>query len=376
MKTRKIVKKLAAFALSCAFAFSAVPVFAHGHGEGDSDHEENSRQTPSFLSVTGEVKEISDVHDNEGEVVYREKYITIEGEGTTVLHTNYHTYILGKAIEVGDTVTAYFAANAPALAIYPPRHTVRLIVNGEFANVKIDRFHANADFEGDLVSADGQLRLNFTEQTPILLQDGQDFRKSTEELGLNLKEELDGRLLVVTYGPATFSMPAITIPGEDGSNVSIVVLFEIPVTGPHTLSPEDLPQVEDPNLLEKHVTAEYGIYVNEQLIEQTWREIDGAFYVPFRAVVDALGFGETIVWNSETRTITVRNEAKTITFTIGTDSYRVGDEGLVINNLGHPPIIIQGSTYVPMQFFRVVFGMNNAHLHAGEIHINNSEAME
>jgi len=375
MKTKTIMKKMAAAVLSCTFIFSALPVFADETDANGYDQEDNlTAQTPSFLSVTGEVTEISNVYNNEGEPVYGQLLITIEGEGTTVLHSDYFTFLLGGAIDIGDTITGFYAADTFAPAIYPPRYTVRLIVNGEFDNVKIDRFHASVDFDGALVSADGQLRLNFTDESSVLLQDGQDFRQSTEDLGLDLMEELDGRLLVVTYGPATFSIPAMTIPGADGSNVSIIVLFEIPVTGPLVLSPEDLPQVEDNNLNEELAFNNYGIYVNEELIEQTWREIDGAFYVPFRAVVDALGFGDTIEWNGATRVVTVSNGEATILFRIDTNQFLVDGEDII--EFEYPSVIIQGSTYVPMQFFRLVFGMNNAFLHAGEIHINNLETME
>ncbi|MCL1998720.1 MAG: copper amine oxidase N-terminal domain-containing protein [Turicibacter sp.] len=203
-----------------ALVFYAIPVAALERGV-------------SFGSFEGEITEITPVYGTDGEPVYGEYFVTIEGEGTVTFHVNYYTFVLGEELSVGDTIVGFYDDNLPMIMIYPPRHRATLIVNGEFYNVALARFQLT---DGNLVSTDGLLQLNFTDDSEIILQDGQNFRDAIAGLEDNLLTALEGRLLVVTYGPATMAIPAMTIPGEDGSNVSIVVLFEPIATGPAELA--------------------------------------------------------------------------------------------------------------------------------------------
>ena len=355
----------------------------------DSDDTDSGRDedyarpaAPSFISREGIVKDIT---RSEGEGVYK---IRIEGEeGTTVFIKDFMTLVLGaQEIEEGDRITGYFGVDAPMILIYPPQHNVQLIVNyrhrPEYENVKIDRFHLNDGREA-LLSADGMLQLNFTDQTQIILQDGRDFRQDLENIrreyeelgiepptGLGLLDALDGRLLVVTYGATTRSIPAQTIPGEDGTGLKIIVLFERAVTLPGFGLDIDLPQVEDPNLMERTLNQ---IVVNGEVIEAQWQRINGAYFVPFRAVVNALGFGGTVEWDAETRTVRVSNGEAQINFTIDQTQYHVNGE---VVELAYPSKIVDGRTYVPFRFFAQVFGMNNAYHFEGQVVIDNEEPMQ
>ena len=363
--------------------------------EGD---DEVTALPQGFLSITGTVTEITPFYDTDGEAVPSAKFIRIEGEdGTTVFRTDFNTFILGaQDIEAGDNIAGYFP-HGPMTMIYPPQHLVYLIVNyrhrPEHEEVKIDRFNLNED--GVLVSADGMLQLNFTDQTPILLQDGRDFREDIaeirrqyEELGielptsLELMDALDGRMLVVTYGPTTRGIPAQTIPGEDGQNMKIVVLFERAVALPGGISLDtelpqaelhqtELPQIEDNTLMEWTVNE---IVVEGEIIAAQWQRIDGVYYVPLRAVVDALGLGDTIEWNGDTRSVTLSNGTSNITMTIGSNNYLVG--GTTIYGLTYAPIIVDNRTYVPFRFFSEIFGMTNAYHLEGQVVINNDELMQ
>ena len=107
------------------------------------------------------------------------------------------TYFVDHAmVAVGDRVTGYYDGNAPVPLIYPPQYRALVMVKDQpYQNVKVDYF--NNQFE----NSDGQLRLNISPFTPILLANGQAFSRNPAN-----------RNLIVVYGPTTRSIPAQTTP--------------------------------------------------------------------------------------------------------------------------------------------------------------------
>ncbi|MFD1019513.1 hypothetical protein [Thalassobacillus hwangdonensis] len=107
------------------------------------------------------------------------------------------TYFVDQAIvNVGDGVTGYYDRNAPVPLIYPPRYQALVLVKeSPGMNVKVDQF------DRQLVSSDGMLKLNVAPYTQLRLTNGQPF-----------KGELANRNLIVMYGPSTMSIPAQTTP--------------------------------------------------------------------------------------------------------------------------------------------------------------------
>ena len=79
-------------------------------------------------------------------------------------------------VAVGDRVTGYYDGDAPALLIYPPQYQALVMVkDSPNQNVKVDYFNSQ------LVSSDGQLQLNISPFTQILLTNGQlIFKKPSE----------------------------------------------------------------------------------------------------------------------------------------------------------------------------------------------------
>jgi len=73
--------------------------------------------------------------------------------------------------------------------------------------------------------------------------------------------------------------------------------------------------------------------------------------VPFRATVEALGFGDTIRW--ESGTITVSNGTETITFGIGDSSINVSSQTTA---LVEAITLSDGRTFVPQQLIDLIFG--------------------
>jgi len=351
------IKKLIALALSAVMTISSATIVLA------------QDQLPMFMSLTGEVTEIT-------EPAYGQSIIHVEvGESRALFLTNYNTYVLGEEVQVGDTITGYFLAGAPMVLIYPPQYTAQLIVNGEFNNVKIDRFAVSEYDENAMVSSDGMLQINLSnvnteDGTQLLLQDGQVFE-------IESLEDINNRKLVVVYDISTRSIPAITTPSL------VVVLFELVTTLPQTISPEELAQI-DPNeyiVWEDQYTPDFeftsnnGIFINGELLETTtWRHIDGIFYVPLRIVAETLG--ATVTWDYDNHRVSIDSPNGIITFAPGQRAFMLNGEYVSIGDPEQPSLLIDERTYVPIRFFRDVFGMNNAYMHAGEAHIDNEEPMQ
>ena len=92
--------------------------------------------------------------------------------------------------------------------------------------------------------------------------------------------------------------------------------------------------------------------------------------VPLRTVAEALGF--TVTWNGD-GTVTVDSGEMHSVITIGEDRYQavtsiegaVGATGPL--QLGAPPYVIQGTTYVPLKLFDVLLGSGAVTLDGGRI---------
>ncbi|MGG3451014.1 hypothetical protein [Domibacillus aminovorans] len=154
----------------------------------------------NFTSFHGTVTMISDFMiglNGEGEGCY--KLISVDnGHGALVnFVVSPTTYFVDHVIvAVGDRVTGYYDANAPVPLIFPPQYRALVMAkDNPYQNVKIDYFNSQ------LESSDGQLRLNISSYTQLLLTNGQPFTSNPAN-----------RNLIVIYGPTTKSIPAQTTP--------------------------------------------------------------------------------------------------------------------------------------------------------------------
>jgi len=327
-------------------------------------------ELPAFTVISGVVAEILPGNDYDP----TPDFIITIGESSARIVTNFNTLFLGEMPNIGDTIQAHHPTELFMITIYPPQHIGRVIVNQsdenlDIENILVERFYFDEDF-GALISGDGGLILNFTDDSPIYLQDGQNFR---EIIYGDLIESLHGRLLAVKYGPTTRMMPPSTIPGEDGQNVMIYVLFETAVHLPGLADPDfGFPGMMPP-LLDIEI-PENPIVVNGMFIEQGYRQINGVYYVPLRAVVNAIGLGDTIVWNPATASVSLYGYAgQHLHFAPGSPIITIDGETTTLN---HPTLLLDGTTYVPFNFFASqIFGMNNAHQFEGQIEIDNFEPM-
>lgn len=157
-------------------------------------NQEQAKPPSQYISVTGTIQEISDYGQLEGMRLV--SVTTAAGEVNQFVVSD-ETYGWDEPT-VGSEIIAFYDANVPVIMIYPPQYqAVALVLADDSRTVKVDHFDEN------LVSADGSLKLNISEETDIILPDG------TAYAG-----ELTHHDLVVSYGPSTRSIPAQTTPEQ------------------------------------------------------------------------------------------------------------------------------------------------------------------
>ncbi|MFK2825989.1 hypothetical protein QYG89_09975 [Bacillus sp. B190/17] len=154
----------------------------------------------NFQPFSGIVTMISDFaigSNNEGAGCY--KLMSVDnGRGSLVnFVVEPTTYFVDHVmIEAGDRVTGFYDADAAVPLIFPPQfRAIVMAKNTPYQNVKVDYFNSR------LESSDGQLKLNISPYTQMLLQNGQAFTNNPAN-----------RNLIVIYGPSTRSIPAQTTP--------------------------------------------------------------------------------------------------------------------------------------------------------------------
>lgn len=127
------------------------------------------------------------------------KLITVlkkDGSITNFVITPTTYFVDNITMAVGDPVIGFYDINAPVPLIFPPQFTAIVmskLVLGQ--NVKVDYFNEQ------LISSDGNLKLNIAPYTKIILENNQVFTENPANHNL-----------IVIYGPTTRSIPAQTTP--------------------------------------------------------------------------------------------------------------------------------------------------------------------
>lgn len=151
-----------------------------------------------YGSFTGTVTAIRDFWDN-NEAAGCVKLMTLtDRQGHTVNFVALpDTYFVDRAmVSRGDTVAGFYDAAAPVPMIYPPQYQALVMAKtGPRRQVAVDYFGT------DLVSSDGDLKLNIGPGTSVVLENGQAFTG-----------KLQNRDLAVVYGATTRSIPPQTTP--------------------------------------------------------------------------------------------------------------------------------------------------------------------
>ncbi|WP_026475782.1 copper amine oxidase N-terminal domain-containing protein [Alkaliphilus transvaalensis] len=311
-----------------------------------------------FNGVRGEVKEIKELSHLEDTL-----FATIQVSEDQIVHMYIpkNLHVIGSdKIEVGAIITGYYDVNKPMLMIYPPQYNIEAVhVEGaadEMINIKVDLFNE------DLVSADHSLKIMPSDETVIITQDG------------NVYEgELINRHLAVVYGISTKSLPAQTAPTK------IIVLTEEEVEleneGVELIDyPDSSELIRDDIAYENHIPImgdvskmDYIVENNEIILPSAYIKDESTVMVPLRGIAEELGLD--VKWDPATKSITVGSD---INLSIGGQYTSNG----AIVDLGTAPELLDGTTYVPLSFFRKVAHFNNAYVFEGQIVIDNGEKME
>ena len=339
------IKRVTAFTLVLALVLCGMPAFGL-YTDGEQPVIDNplglgimpatgAAPAERYLTFTGKVISVIAVDYAEYSMLH---VSVMDGENPATIVISEDTYVVdGAEIQVGDTITGYFDITKPMLMIYPPQYNAEVVAveDGE-TTVKYDRFDDN------LLSYDGQLVITISDNTVVILEDGTPYDGS-----------LAGRKLIVRYGASTRSFPAQTTP------ISVVVMFE-------DIMP--LPEVAEP--FEKTL-AGAPIRVNEDIIDapNAFVSADNMVMVPLRAIAEALGY--EVEWDAATKSVTIGAH---ISLTIGMDAYSYAKMAPI--ELQAAPVIVDGSTYVPLSFFRMVVKAKTAAYFEGEIIIDMNNAIE
>lgn len=334
--------------LSAVTAFAAdaqePKIISTGQGEIIPIRSELPKpEQAKFIAITGTVQKITEREGMKGS-----KFISVETEKeepANIIVTE-DTYIAGNTeIEEGHKITWYYDTTKPMIMIYPPQYLAEVVIVGDQEkNIRVDIF------DKDLVSTDNSLKLNLLDETEIISHDGNEF-----------EGELEGRKLAVFYAASTKSIPAQTSPDK------IVVLpdTEEPATEDtvQDASEEILPIMGDVSAMDIIVNNEKAeapsAYTNDQ----------GTLMVPLRPIAEALGF--EVNWNDQLQSIMLD---KDISLKLGEDNYINAKNAPI--QLGASPELVEGTTYVPLIFFRKVAQMNNAYVFEAQIVIDNGEKMQ
>src|SRR5690625_696226 len=154
-----------------------------------------------FNIISGVIKMIHDfgMVPDDGDGCY--KLVAVDNHQGLTVHfiVEPTTYFVDHyMMQVGDRVTGFYDAHVPVPLIYPPQYrAVVIATDSPHQHVKVDFFNEQ------LESSDGQLRLNISASTRILLENGQQFTG-----------DLANRNLIVSYGATTKSIPAQTTPTQ------------------------------------------------------------------------------------------------------------------------------------------------------------------
>lgn len=301
--------------------------------EIDSTNQESGAiKSPYFSPFSGTVKEIKDFAGDEGS-----KIVLLENQEGVLANfiISDHTYILDEdEIRVGSNITGYFKTDAPILMIYPAQYNAEVITADDSEqNVKVDIF------DKEYISSDKSLKLNISDDTEIFSREGEKFEGN-----------LANKKLIVTYDISTKSIPAQTVPTK------IIVLGEDTSAGRQTQTEK----FSNESLL--------NIIVRNEKIKAPSAYIDenSTIMVPLRAIAEALGF--EVKWNGDTQSVMIGED---ISFSVDKDRYMDMKNSPI--ELGTVPALVEGTTYVPLEFFPRVMGMSNVFAEEGRIVIDNVE---
>lgn len=332
--------KATALVLSLAMSFSTIPAFAiEKENEKNNIISVKEQEHAFYNSFTGTVKDIIE-SDNGTRKIYVEN--SDGAQAYFVISEN--TYFVDNIkVDIGTEITGFYESGKPMIMIYPPQYSIEIIASVvEGKNIKADKF------DKDLLSSDKTLKLNISDDTEILWENGTTINWIKKPTTSELETVLSNRKLIILYDFTTKSIPAQTTPNK------VIVLSE-----------------QQNNTDQTDNLYDYSILINDIEIKapSVYISEDGVTMVPIRAISEALGYDVT--WDNEKRSVTV---GKDISLQIGDNNYNASEGNVV--KLESTPIINDNNTYVPLNFFKEVVNVNTASLIENKVIINNDNIKE
>ena len=278
-----------------------------------------------FISFEGIVKEITKDGENLRVLVTKEdkddSLILNIGETVLVVGEEEQNILSKDDIKLDAKVSAEYHKNTPMGLSYPGFLTPNVLV------IKSSKGEENLgtvfveNFDKDLISADNELKLNVSDETPIIDVNGKALAKA----------DIYGRDLVVFYSIIMPSIPAQTNPSK---------IIALPL-------------------------REESQEINEiVLTSDLFRLEDGTKMIPLRKVSEALGF--QVTWNAETKSVETLKGVNWSTLSIGRNNYNFAK---MLIRLESAPIIVESKTYVPASFAEKVLQAEVIYQNDGSIKI-------
>jgi len=114
----------------------------------------------------------------------------------------------------------------------------------------------------------------------------------------------------------------------------------------------------------------YPIIIDQRIgVTANWHTVDGEDFpthIPLLPVADALEV-EVVLDDSDPQTVTLEGLRGVITFTVGSNDFNVDGESI---ELWQPSLLLGSEIYVPISFFRDVYGMGGAAWMSGHVYLD------
>lgn len=252
-----------------------------------------------------------------------------------------------KDIKEGDSLYVYYSA-AMTRSLPPQSSAVAIVTNvqKDKSIPKLMTVKEIVNTKDNLISflnTNEDMIVTVTKDTPIT-----PFK--TKQM-VNYRDIQPGTKLFVYYDIVLMSYP-----GQTGATKVIVV---------STASEE----VKEP----------VKVVVNGKAVELGKLQIvkrNGNYMVPLKAVSSALGFN--LKWDAKTKTASIDNGTVKTDISLGKDAYyKASSKAIGLTQalpLGAGSEIIQGSMYVPVSLFDLLFGEGAVKIEGETIHINGSQS--
>lgn len=238
-----------------------------------------------------------------------------------------------KDIKVGDALYVYYSA--AMTRSLPPQSSAVAIVTGVEKDKTIPKLMTVKEI---VDSKENQIRFLNTDEDMIvtILKDNPITPFKTKQ-NVTFKDIQAGSKVFVWY-----DIVAMSYPGQTAAKKTVLV-----------------------NSVQTLVKAPVKVAINGKVLEMNQTPIvekNGLYMVPLKAVSKALGF--TLKWDAKTKSASIDNEMVKTTVTVGQDSYyKASSKAIGLTapfSYGAGPEIIDGSLYVPVDLFKLLYSNEDA----------------